>query len=528
MATLGQNERHCRHLLYNAEQNRPRRGPLTDAQVPRLQERTPSPPPPLAVHRHRGGLCVRGRRRLAAVRRPSRLGGHAGSRRVRQGPVHRARPRRPRPEQAQGRRRHPRRQGRHGRRHAGRRHAHHQHDRPRRRRALGHFSATSSNVFRREVQQGLALHRRHQHPHAGPRHRHRRGPHQHRPGHLHRRDRALRHGHRRRRRRQGERRGRRGGQVHRQRRPARRRVAGRHHHRRPRRQQARQEAHRVRRRPGARAQDDPARQDDRRSRASRCGSRPPTSSACRPSSSCWTARSASSPARRPRPSTPPRASRRASTSSSSRSRTRAATWSPASRSFTVDSTEHFGSATLWPGAKGKDVKALQSKLTNAGVYSGKKSGYYDDTTEKAVRKLQAKYGLEVDGIVGGNVLNALSGQIVVDIGDLKLYLYRDGKLVKSYSVATGSSAYPTPTGLLRGHLQDHEPHLVPAQLGLGQGRRAHPAGRREPARHPLDRHQRAGRRHPRHAGRLAPSAPTPPTAASACTSGRSRTSTSAS
>ena len=115
-------------------------------------------------------------------------------------------------------------------------------------------------------------------------------------------------------------------------------------------------------------------------------------------------------------------------------------------SFTVDSTEHFGSATLWPGAKGKDVRALQGKLTNAGVYSGKKSGYYDATTEKAVRKLQAKYGLEVDGIVGGNVLNALSGQIVVDIGDLKLYLYRDGKLVKSYSVATGSSAYPTPTG----------------------------------------------------------------------------------
>jgi lipoprotein-anchoring transpeptidase ErfK/SrfK len=114
--------------------------------------------------------------------------------------------------------------------------------------------------------------------------------------------------------------------------------------------------------------------------------------------------------------------------------------------FTVDSTEHFGEATMWPGAKGKDVKTLQSKLINAGVYSGKKTGYFDEATEKAVRKLQAKYGLEVDGIVGGNVLNALSGQIVVDLGDLKLYLYRGGKLVKSYSVAAGSSAYPTPTG----------------------------------------------------------------------------------
>jgi lipoprotein-anchoring transpeptidase ErfK/SrfK/methionine-rich copper-binding protein CopC len=114
--------------------------------------------------------------------------------------------------------------------------------------------------------------------------------------------------------------------------------------------------------------------------------------------------------------------------------------------FIVDSTERFGSATLWPGARGKDVRQLQRKLANAGVYKGKKTAVYDSATEKAVRRLQAKYGLEVDGIVGGNVLNALSGQIVVDLGDLHLYLYRDGKLVKSYPVAAGQPAYPTPTG----------------------------------------------------------------------------------
>ncbi len=114
--------------------------------------------------------------------------------------------------------------------------------------------------------------------------------------------------------------------------------------------------------------------------------------------------------------------------------------------FIVDSTERFGSATLWPGARGKDVRKLQAKLTNAGVYSGTKTGVYDSGTEKAVRRLQAKFGLEVDGLVGGNVLNALSGQIVVDLGDLRLYLYRNGKLVKSYSVAVGQPAYPTPTG----------------------------------------------------------------------------------
>ena len=114
--------------------------------------------------------------------------------------------------------------------------------------------------------------------------------------------------------------------------------------------------------------------------------------------------------------------------------------------FTVDSTEHFGSAAMWTGARGKDVKKLQNKLADAGVYSGKVTGYYDDATEKAVRKLQAKYGLEVDGVVGGNVLNALSGEIVVDLGQLRLYLYRDGHLIKTYTVATGQPAYPTPTG----------------------------------------------------------------------------------
>lgn len=116
------------------------------------------------------------------------------------------------------------------------------------------------------------------------------------------------------------------------------------------------------------------------------------------------------------------------------------------QTFVVDSTESFGSAVMWVGARGKDVKALQKKLQDAGLLDGGTTGVYDKTTETAVRKLQAKYGLDVDGIVGGNVLNALSGQIVVDLGDLRLYLYRGGKLAHTYPVATGMAAYPTPTG----------------------------------------------------------------------------------
>ena len=116
------------------------------------------------------------------------------------------------------------------------------------------------------------------------------------------------------------------------------------------------------------------------------------------------------------------------------------------QTFVVDSTEHFGSASMWPGAKGKDVRKLQSKLIDQDVYGGKKSGVYDSATEKAVRKLQEKFALAVDGRVGPTVLNILSGQIIVDLGDLHLYLYRDDKLIKSYPVAAGQAAYPTPTG----------------------------------------------------------------------------------
>ncbi len=32
------------------------------------------------------------------------------------------------------------------------------------------------------------------------------------------------------------------------------------------------------------------------------------------------------------------------------------------QTWVVDSTEHFGSAAMWPGARGKDVKRLQKRL----------------------------------------------------------------------------------------------------------------------------------------------------------------------
>ncbi|HEY5387877.1 MAG TPA: L,D-transpeptidase family protein, partial [Thermoleophilia bacterium] len=150
------------------------------------------------------------------------------------------------------------------------------------------------------------------------------------------------------------------------------------------------------------------------------------------------------------------------------------------QTFIVDSTEHFGSTTLWPGARGKDVKELQKKLADAGVFTSTRTGVYDAKTESSVRRLQAKYGLVVDGIVGGSVLNALSGQIIVDIGDLRLYLYHNGTLVKSYQVATGQPAWPTPTGTYSIVTMTKDPTWLPPNSDWAKNAQPIPPGTENP------------------------------------------------
>ncbi len=116
------------------------------------------------------------------------------------------------------------------------------------------------------------------------------------------------------------------------------------------------------------------------------------------------------------------------------------------RAFVVDSTETFGAAPLWPGARGRDVRALQVLLDERGFFEGVVNGRYDEATEAAVELFQARYGLAVDGRVDGGTLTALAGRIVVDLSELTLRFYQAGKLVATYRVAAGQSAYPTPTG----------------------------------------------------------------------------------
>lgn len=150
------------------------------------------------------------------------------------------------------------------------------------------------------------------------------------------------------------------------------------------------------------------------------------------------------------------------------------------QTFVVDSTEEFGAATLWPGARGKDVKELQRRLAKAGLYSGRATGVYDRATTSGVRKFQAKYAMAVDGLVGDSVLAAISGQIVVDLSDLRLYLYHNGHLVKSYSVATGQPAWPTPTGSYSIVSMQKDPTWLPPNSDWAKDAKPIPPGTENP------------------------------------------------
>lgn len=116
------------------------------------------------------------------------------------------------------------------------------------------------------------------------------------------------------------------------------------------------------------------------------------------------------------------------------------------RVFVVDSTERLGVAAVWPGARGRDVRDLQELLADRGLYDGEVTGRYDAPTTAAVEAFQKRYGLEVNGRVEGDAVTALGGRVVVDLSDLTLRLYVAGDIIRTYRVAAGQAAYPTPTG----------------------------------------------------------------------------------
>ncbi len=114
----------------------------------------------------------------------------------------------------------------------------------------------------------------------------------------------------------------------------------------------------------------------------------------------------------------------------------------------VNSTEEFGDADLAPGARGKDVLALQERLREAKVYpkKGKLTGVLDGVTEKSVVRYQKRYKTPKTGVVDRSMRTALVGRLVANLSQKKVRLIRNGKVAMTFPIAIGQPAYPTPTG----------------------------------------------------------------------------------
>ncbi|MCW2925931.1 MAG: putative L,D-transpeptidase YkuD, partial [Thermoleophilia bacterium] len=138
------------------------------------------------------------------------------------------------------------------------------------------------------------------------------------------------------------------------------------------------------------------------------------------------------------------------------------------RAFVVDSSEALGeSAGLRAGARGADVVALQGALitqggaSKAGLAADMTARSYGAGTRAAVQHFQSSRGMEADGVAGADTIAALTLKIVVDRGANTLTLYRMGKVVKTYGVATGQPSFPTPAGQFKIQSMQKNPTWTP-------------------------------------------------------------------
>ena len=148
--------------------------------------------------------------------------------------------------------------------------------------------------------------------------------------------------------------------------------------------------------------------------------------------------------------------------------------------FLVNSTDKLGKATLIAGARGKDVRTLQKRLKKEHVYRGRLTGVLDPKTVRAVKRMEVKLGLPVDGIVGPELLGGLAGRIVIDQSEHRLYFYLDGKLKATFPVATGQPAYPTPNGVFSVVWMTMNPTWTPPDSPWAAGAAPVPPGPNNP------------------------------------------------
>ncbi|ASF39711.1 spore cortex-lytic enzyme [Halobacillus halophilus] len=89
---------------------------------------------------------------------------------------------------------------------------------------------------------------------------------------------------------------------------------------------------------------------------------------------------------------------------------------PVSEWTSVNSVEAFSNQVIQHGTTGDDVIELQARLQYLGFYNGNIDGVFGWGTYWAVRNFQYEFGLEIDGLVGGEVKNKLTKASKYDKG----------------------------------------------------------------------------------------------------------------
>lgn len=109
-----------------------------------------------------------------------------------------------------------------------------------------------------------------------------------------------------------------------------------------------------------------------------------------------------------------------------------------------------------PFMTGPDVRNVQERMQQLGLYRGPLDGVFGPNTQAAVQAFQSQQGLVADGIVGPSTWNALGlGQtppargnrrINIDVEKKILTLSENNRIIRTYPVAVGRPQTPTPLG----------------------------------------------------------------------------------
>ncbi len=124
------------------------------------------------------------------------------------------------------------------------------------------------------------------------------------------------------------------------------------------------------------------------------------------------------------------------------------------RRVLVDSTEELGANSMGFGARGADVRDLQRALESKHLFTTSTAAarrewrrqVYGTATASAVRSYQHRHGLTPDGVAGQETVAAMTLRIEISRSANTLTLFRLGRIVRTFHVATGSATYPTPAG----------------------------------------------------------------------------------